>query len=483
MKMKKIIAILAIGLSMTACVNEDANTDPNSAYTTVPGSLITYAQKELSDYVNTPSVNENNFRLTMQYWQETTYVNESNYDFTNRNVSNQIYSDNYVNVLNNLGKAKTIINAYAPTADELAAWPANKKTQLAIIDIMQVYTYQLLVDTFGNIPYTQAANLAQYPLPAYDDGATIYADLITRINADITALSSGTANSFPTFSSGDKIYGGDPVAWRTFANSLKLKLAIGIADSNPTLAQTNALAAIAAGVITSPAGNGHFPYQEASPNYNPLYENLEASGREDFVGGKTLVDYMNASNDPRLPGYFTTVKGQYVGLPIGEGGEFADFSHAGEYAYTPDTPGNILTSTEVAFYVAEANARWNTAAAPAAYAAAVTASILEWGGSAADATAYLATKPYDAVNWKKSIGEQAWVAMYNQALTSWNFWRRLDFPVLLAPPTAINNAGGKVPVRMAYPVLEQQTNSTNWKAASTAIGGDLLTTKLFWDKF
>ncbi len=483
MKMKKIIAILAIGVSMTACVNEDANTDPNSAYTTVPGSLITYAQKELSDYVNTPSVNENNFRLTMQYWQETTYVNESNYDFTNRNVSNQIYSDNYVNVLNNLGKAKTIIEAYQPTPSELADWPANKKSQLAIIDVLQVYTYQLLVDTFGNIPYTQAANLAAYPLPAYDDGATIYADLIKRINTDITALSSGTANSFPTFSGGDKFYGGDPASWLTFANSLKLKLAIGIADSNPTLAQTTATSAIAAGVMTSPASNGQFPYLDPSPNYNPLYENLEASGREDFVGGKTLVDYMNASSDPRIDDYYTPVNGVFVGLPIGEGGEFADFSHAGDYAYTTTTPGNILTYTEVAFYVAEANARWNTAAAPAAYTAAVTASILEWGGTAAEATAYLATKPYDATNWKKSIGEQAWVAMYNQALTSWNFWRRLDFPVLLAPPTAINNAGGKVPVRMAYPVLEQQTNNTNYKAASTAIGGDLLTTKLFWDKF
>lgn len=56
--------------------------------------------------MNTPSVNENNFRLTMQYWQETTYVEESNYNFTNRNVSNQIYIDNYVNVQNSLVQAK-----------------------------------------------------------------------------------------------------------------------------------------------------------------------------------------------------------------------------------------------------------------------------------------------------------------------------------------------------------------------------------------
>lgn len=482
MKMKKIIAILTIGLSMTACVNEDINTDPNSAYTTVPGSLINYAEKELSDYVNTPSVNENNFRLTMQYWQETTYVNESNYDFTNRNVSNQIFSDNYVNVLNNLGKAKDIINAYSPTASEAVGWPANKKNQLAIIDILQVYTFQNLVDTFGNIPYTQAANLSVYPLPVYDDAATIYQSLITRINTDIANLDT-SATGFSSFTNGDKYYAGNIAKWKALAASLKLKLGIAIADANPALAQTTALDAIATGVITSPAGNCQFQYLAASPNYNPLYENLAASNRDDFIAAKPLVDFMNTGNDPRISKYFKTVGGAYVGQVPGQGGDFGSFSNIGAFAYTATTPGIILNYTEVAFYIAEANARWNTGAAAASYNTAVTASIVEWGGTAGDAATYLAAHPFDAVNWKKSIGEQAWVAMFNQALTSWNFWRRLDFPVLTAPATAISNAGGKVPVRMAYPVLEQQANATNWKAASDAIGGDLLTTKLFWDKF
>jgi hypothetical protein len=480
--MKKIIAILAVGLSMTACVSEDTNLDPNSAYTTVPGSLINYAEKELSDYVNTPSVNENNFRLTMQYWQETTYVNESNYDFTNRNVSNQIYSDNYTNVINNLVKAKNIINAYSPTATEATSWPKNKKNQLAIIDILQVYTYQMLVDTFGNIPYTQSSDILAFPLPAYDDAATIYADLITRINADIANLDE-TASGFGSFDVGDNYYQGNISKWRTMANSLKLKLAIGIADSNPSLAQSTATSAIAAGVMTSAANNCQLAYFPDSPNYNPLYENLAASGRNDYIAGKTLVDYMNTKNDPRISHYYTDVDGAYIGQTIGEGGEFGDFSNIGEFAYTPTTPGIILNYTEVAFYVAEANARWAPGAAAASYNTAVTASILEWGGTATQAATYLAANPYDAANWKKSIGEQAWVAMFNQAITSWNFWRRLDFPVLTAPATAITNAGGKVPVRMAYPVKEQQVNSSNWKAASTAIGGDLLTTKLFWDKF
>lgn len=476
--MKKFLTILTTSLLLTACVKDDINTDPNSAYSTVPGSLITYAQKELSDYVNTPNVNENNFRLTMQYWQETTYVNESNYDFTNRNVSNQIFRDNYVNVINNLVQAKKLINDYVPTATEVASWPTTKKNQLAVADLIQSYTYQLLVDTYGNIPYSKSNDLKTNPLPAYDDAATIYQDLITRVSKDIADLSTGAS-----FGVNDYYYKGDITKWKKFGNSLKLKLGIALADVNPTLAQSTVTSAIAGGVIDSPATTCQLVYLAPSPNYNPIYENLVASGRDDFFAGKTLVDYMNTTSDPRIGHYYEEVEaGGYVGQVIGEGGEYADFSHIGPFATEPTTPGTLLSYTEVTFYLAEAAARWNTAAAAAAYDKAVTTSIVEWGGTTAEATTFLAAHPFDAANWKKSIGEQAWVAMYNQALTSWNFYRRLDFPVLLAPPTAIINAGGKVPVRMAYPVLEQQVNSTNWQAASTAIGGDLLTTKLFWDK-
>jgi hypothetical protein len=481
MKMKKYITVLTLALSMTACVSDDINKDPNSAYTTVPGTLVSYAQKELSDYVNTPSVNENNFRLTMQYWQEVTYVSESNYNFTNRNVSNQIYSDNFVNVLTNLNQARKLVEVYVPTTTEATTWPVVKKNQLLIIDMMQVYTYQMLVDTFGNIPYSQSVNLDKYPLPAYDSASAIYADLIARINTDIAGLDT-TGKSFGKY---DTYYLGDVSKWKLFGNSLKLKLGIAIADSDATLAQKTAQDAIAAGVITTKANSCLLNYLAASPNYNPLYENLKASNRNDYFAGKTLVDKMkDEATDPRIAKYYKPLPdGSYKGQVIGKGGIYANFSAIGAFAYNATEPGILLNNTEVAFYIAEANARWAPASAAAAYNAAVTASFDQWGLPAANATTYLAANPYDAANWKKSIGEQAWVAMYNQPLTSYNFYRRLDFPILLAPPTAIVDAAGKVPVRMMYPVLEQQVNTTNWQAASTAIGGDLFTTKLFWDKF
>ena len=90
----------------------EINTDPNSYYTTVPASVLTYAQKQLADFVSTPNVNVNNLRLTTQYWQETTYLDESRYDFSTRNVSNQTWNYLYVRVIKNLDQARKLVLAY-----------------------------------------------------------------------------------------------------------------------------------------------------------------------------------------------------------------------------------------------------------------------------------------------------------------------------------------------------------------------------------
>ncbi|WP_336961872.1 SusD/RagB family nutrient-binding outer membrane lipoprotein [Chryseobacterium contaminans] len=476
--MKNIIISSLLLLILTNCTSDDVNDDPHVAYNMSPEPLLTYAEKELSDYMTTPSVNENNFRLTMQYWQEVTYVSESNYNFTARNVSNNVWTDNYVNVLNNLNKAKELIEQFQPPASELNGWPAKKQNQLAIIDILSVYAFQTMVDTFGDVPYSQALNYEKYPLPIYDDDIQVYEKLITRLKTDINQLKEGEG----TFGSGDIFYRGEVGKWKKFGNSLLLKLGIALSDVNPSLAQSTISTAISGGVITNETDNANFRYQEETPNFNPLFENLANSGRNDFFGGKPFIDFLNATSDPRRAQYFKDVHGEYIGQVIGLPGIFSNFSAPGLFAYIPVTPGKILTYTEVAFYLAEAAARFGIGGSPdVLYQNAVQASFVEWGFSAQDAQDYLSNHPYDAANWKKSIGEQAWVAMYNHPVVSWNFYRRLDYPVLQAPPTAVANAGGKVPVRLQYPTLEAATNGSNYAKASAAIGGDKLTTRVFWD--
>lgn len=479
--MKKIIASILLVSLLQSCGREsmsEINTDPNSYYTTVPSTLVTYAQKQLTDYVTTPNVNINNFRLTMQYWQETTYLDESQYDFSTRNVANNVWTYLYVRSLKNLEQAKKLIKAYKPTAAEAASWPTTMKNQLAIVDLLQVYTYQILVDTHGDVPYKESLDIDMFPLPKYDSGKDIYADLITRTKTNLANLDA----SGKSFSSGEKIYNGNVAKWKKFGNSLLIKLGIALADSDPALAQSTIQAGITGGAIMSSADDCVLPYL-TSPNYSQLYTNLVASNRTDYVAGRPFVNYLKNSNDPRIDQYFQKINGDYVGGAIGEKSPATVNSLPGTFAYAQTTPGILLNSTEIAFYIAEASARWGIGGDPATnYANAVTASFKQWGKTTAEAATYLAAHPYDAANWKKSIGEQAWVAMYDQPLASFNFWRRLDFPVLLPATNAVAEAEGKVPVRLKYPVSEQTTNPDNYDAGSAAIGGDKLTTKLFWDK-
>lgn len=118
--------------------------------------------------------------------------------------------------------------------------------------IMLVYNYMKLVDTFGDVPYTEALLGDQGNLtPAYDDAATIYADLIDRLEESVDAItatqnSAAAARVFPVAltTASDPLFGiaVTPTAaqlnstllqWKQFANSLKLKM----------LVRTNAAAA------------------------------------------------------------------------------------------------------------------------------------------------------------------------------------------------------------------------------------------------
>ena len=108
-----------------------------------------------------------------------------------------------------------------------------------------------------------------------------------------------------------------------------------------------------------------------------------------------------------------------------------------------------------------------------------------WGGTAAEATAYLA-QPNVAYatatgTWKQKIGTQSYIAFYTRGLEGYTQWRRLDFPILNLAPTI--SSYSEIPKRFTYPVNEQTLNEVSYKAAASAIGGDDLLTKLFWDKF
>ncbi|MBY0481405.1 MAG: SusD/RagB family nutrient-binding outer membrane lipoprotein [Chitinophagaceae bacterium] len=473
--MKKIIVFSISLLLFGSCTKDLAslNNDPKNP-TVVPSyALFSSAQKNMADALSSPNVNLNIFRLLTQQWTETTYTDESNYDLNQRNIPRGWWNTFYRDVLKNFEEAKKLI----PTD---VADPAQVKNEVAMADIMEVVAYYHLITTFGNIPYTEALDYNK-PRPKYDDAKTIYADLLKRLDTDIAALNTGAVS----FGSSDLLYGGDVASWKKFANSFKLKMGILLADSDPATAKA-VVEAAAPNVFTSSNNNAMFAYLSSPPNTNQIWVNLVQSGRKDFVGANTLVDAMKGLNDPRLSLFFTTdANGDFSGGIYGASNSYATFSKPSDKITAPDFPLTLLSYSEIEFILAEAVEREYNVPGTALvhYNNAVSASIKEWGGSSSDASVFL-TQP--SVNYlsapgtyKQKIGIQKWIGLYNRGYDSWTEWRRLDYPQLIAPTSALT----VIPLRYTYSVDEQNINTVNYNSASTAIGGDKVTTKLFFDKY
>lgn len=475
MKKKLIIFLLPLAM-LISCVDsliEDGyNIDKKNASTVPPETLFTNALKNFSDILTTPNVNNNNFRLYVQHWATTTYLQEPRYDMTSRTIPQALWQAMYRDVIADLKEAKTLLEE-----DELMD-ATEKANQIAQSEILEVYAWSVLVNAFGDIPYSEAFTY-EIPLPKYDDAETVYNDILARLDGALAMLDAGAKG----FEDGDLLYEGDIAQWVKFGNSLKLKLAMIVADVNPS---AGALVAEAApNVFKGLADNASFPYISSPPNNNPLSANLNPlySQRQDYVMAAALVDSMNAYNDPRREFYFTDVEGEYIGGKYGFLNAYPDFSHVSEVIIDPELEAVLLGYDEVEFYLAEAVERGFIGGdASEHYNNAISASIEYWTG-APDGN-YLTQEDvvYSSEDYKKLIGVQKWIALYNRGFDAWTEWRRLDYPNLLPPSEADGApAGLQVPVRMIYPINEQTLNGAARAAAADAIGGDVTATKLFWD--
>lgn len=474
--MKKFSNILIAGVlaafSLTSCERDltSLNEDPKHPSVLQSKSLLATGQYQSSYYMFTGSVNFNNYRFFVQQWAETTYIDETNYDLVTRNQPRNNWNRMYVYSLNNFEQAKKNLASEANT-------PAVQNNKWATLEISQLFVWENIVDTYGDVPYFNALNADEGQFaPKYDDAKTIYTDLLSRINAAIAKIDvsdSGYEDG------GDLIYSGDMTKWKHFANSIKLRLALNLADVDPTTSKAAAESAIASGVIASEDESYKFVFDKGTFT-NPIFDDLVASGRNDFVPSELVINTMKATNDPRLAVWFTTVGGAYVGGKFGSKNAFGSRSHMKDFFLGKDTPASLLSYTEVLFMEAEAAARgYNVGgSAQTFYDEAITASMLENGVSTANTAAYLAANPYNAATWQKSIGTQAWVSLFNRGFAAWNFSRRLDYPTFVNPP---NSKIEGVPVRMPYSDQEYVLNGTNVRAAASKIGGDKAVTKLFWD--
>ncbi|MDP9961176.1 SusD/RagB family nutrient-binding outer membrane lipoprotein [Chryseobacterium lathyri] len=470
---KIIISLFAAGLLLTSCGRDitSLNDDPKNPSEVNTEVMFTSASVGLVSQMTTPSVNFNNYRFFTQQWTETQYIDEAVYNLVKRSVPDNNWNRMY-SQMTKLELARNTVNSLSDAS--------LKASRIAVIEALEIYIFATLVDTYGNVPYSQAIQVDKYPTPVYDDAKTIYADLIKRADAAITALESNSSSGFGTF---DPIFGGNNEKVKLFLNTLKLRMGLNLADVNNALAKATVESAYSKGVVLTNTQNIGLKFSSSGQFTSPVYQEMVTSGRNDFIPANTFVDVLNASNDPRRAKYFTLKDGAYVGGLYGKQNVYANFSHVNDSFLVADSMAYLFDAAETRFMLAEAAERGYSVGGTAAthFTAGIQASLDFWGVAPAEQAAYLAANNYVTLpgTWKQKIGNQAWIAAYNRGFEAWEFSRRLDFRTFVKPGSRA------VPLRMPYPVNETSVNNTNRTNAAVAqwgaVTGDVQGNKVFWD--
>ncbi|MGA1373193.1 MAG: SusD/RagB family nutrient-binding outer membrane lipoprotein [Flavobacteriales bacterium] len=462
---------------------EEINTDPNQPTDVSPGFLLTAAQKSIMDETYDAFWGSRGHMQLAQFWASNQYSNESRYQFRNE-TANGTWRDLYAGPLADL---QQIIDLNTERPDDMAGYGANAN-QIAVAKILQAWVYQHLTDNFGAIPMSEALQGAENTTPAYDSQDAVYTQLLALVNDALSTMDVGAAGP-----QGDQIYGGSMAHWQKFGNSLKLRIAMRMADVNAGVAQTAAEQALAGGAIVANADNALFSYLGGAPNNNPINE--DAKTRNDFAASNVMVDYLAAHEDPRMAAFYAPAasSGAFVGEVYGLSEANAaltpdaDVSQRSETVLAADLPGIYFDAAQTHFLAAEAAERgWATPLSAAGhYEEAIRLSMAYWGVDAAAADAYLARADVAYAtapgSWKERIGAQKWIALYMQGAEAWAEYRRLDFGILQLPVDGVLNGSG-IPARLQYPLDEQTLNAAEYAGGVSANGGaDDLDTKMWWD--
>lgn len=308
---------------------------------------------------------------------------------------------------------------------------ADKKEDLGIYYIaeaLSIFTWQVLTDVWGDIPYSQAiqGNKAVVA-PVFDKQEDIYKDLQSRVDK-LLALDISEATFNPIY---DYVFAGDLEQWHQFVNSLKLKLMLRLSETPGydnakvlNFVQDNDFIANSAklpGSIWDDAQEG---------KRHPMRE-FEAGGASylttNVIACKTLLDYLQDHADPRLYTIYKSKKGGgYAGAFFGDYESTEDSDGNGKndkdesYStsnFTGDMDVMIMSNWEVYFDIAEVYVRaGNIPGAKDFYDMAVLASLMQHGISSTNIIlpgGYAAWNPSNKDNALEQIGLQRWIAFAN----------------------------------------------------------------------
>jgi hypothetical protein len=470
MKWKKITGIFLIGACslITSCQQQlDINQDPNNPSTDQATVPLLFPAATIS----AASAIGGELAIIGMLWSEFTtqdvsssqYRNFDSYNVTSSDL-NVSYNQLYVGALNDL---QLILQKTKASKD----WNYN-----LMATTLRAYVYQVLVDLYDQVPYTQALQGASNLQPTFDNGQDIYTSLLSSLDSALNEDFSATTNTQP--GNEDFFFGGDMNKWKAFANTLKLKMYLRMVNTKPTDAE--------AGIVALYNANTEFlgvdaavTQWSATPNkQNPFYaQNIYALNTpSNLKASVTFISWLKKNNDPRIVSYFGT------NSPVGvDQGNYLStnpvYKTATTFVQAPTDPVQFISGPESYFMQAEARERYFAGdGAQELYNAGVTAAFAFYGF---DASGYLGTGNAYAYPVTGSLDEkldaiisQKWASLPgSHALESWFERNRTGYPKT-SPVYSDDNAyvagefvvsatsaiGQAFPKRIVFPDFERSRN-------------------------
>lgn len=388
--------------------------------------------------------------------------------------------------------------------------------------IMRAYTFGLITDLWGDAPYSEAGRAeegSQFFKPVFDPQRDIYLGILSDLEEANTLLSKDDDAYENIDPDQDVLYQGDVSKWRKFANSLALRYYMRLSAKESGIAQEG-IQKITSDPATYPlilqwGDDANVSYIGSSPGdswpSNTVYDIDPVGSYQRTKLCKTLVDAMQALDDPRLGVYANKIEiplvlvpgtnidrivdgkrevsqdvvdeyestwgvgidydPEFVGIPpsVFAAPQYNMNPNLEQGAYNPhvsnlntmyrQTSGplllmRLLSAAEVNLILAEAAINgWAPAAPEEYYANGVRESLNAWGvGDAFND--YIASAPYSGL---ESIIQQKWIASWTAAAESWFDYRRTGLPNLQAGESAKRQA---LPLRFYYHFEDEISKNT-----------------------
>lgn len=490
--------VLALGILFAGCSDSfyDVNENPNDPSISTPGLTLPAAQEYFASLNATTMTYMGN--MFVYNWSKPSNWS-ANQDYFRYNITTTfnttIFETSYVDIIKNL--------AYVENYEDPSG-AVDYTAYKVIASVLKGFQYQLLVDIYGDVPYSEAAQRGDNPTPAYDDAETIYKDVIDKLT-QAAVLAGNLPDNAEDPGDSDIIFQGDMTKWAQFANTVKLRMLVRLSNTGQTsyineqiaLINQNGQGFITEDVSSNP-GYGNDLEDRQSPFYGYFFQiNGNQEDRNDYtVASDYAIQYLTDTNDPRLEYLYKPsdandeFKGsvQAVDLP-GTGFTSNDLSKVGAGLLKSDDQDQVIMSLSEALLIqaeAVANPDINLSGdAQALYEEAIT-SHFEYLGveDAAVAAAAYYNQNVENVGWAASSNKieaiitQKWIALNGIAsIESWIDFTRTGYPQGLPIPVDAQNLGRTRPVRLLYPQSELSRNGNNVPSQSAS---DAFNSAPFW---